>query len=133
MQYHSQKRMLLQMARLRVIDESQYHTIVTLYQLGNSFATIGAIVGASENTVRSELMRLLGPNLHEVKGTVKKRKFKDAMLLSIAIESDNEKNKISALNAINVEPKKGNASGSDNVGVDTASIKLEILSELNEL
>ncbi len=109
------------------IPEHKFHTIRTLYELGNSVHMIAIVVGIPKSTLYDNISEIVdGYNPKGVK-RLKVSEYVNASLIALSIETDTDKSKISALNGV----KDLDGDTDVDVAVDiTEDVKSQILEEL---
>ena len=82
------------------LSKQKRETIVTLHELGFSNRAIGSAVRCSHTAVSDILSAELGDDLTSSKGSIGMANFKNATLASLAIEIEDTRDKIAALNSL---------------------------------
>jgi len=109
------------------VSEDKHHTIRTLHDLGFSMRCIAASIGVDKTTLWREFRDIVGEDT--VGNKMKLSQYKNATLTALSIETEEDRTKIAALNALDTSVDDQDAPVTDAAAV--VDIKAEILDELS--
>ncbi len=109
------------------LAESLYRTVDTLHSLGNSNRMIAVVIGVPRQQINDYI------KANGVKGIkdkpLKMAQYKNAALTNLAINAEDEKNRIAALRSIDVPKDEDDV---EPIDVSVVDIKQSILDELKD-
>ena len=113
------------MAKRKASDE-QMNLIAKLYQLGQSMRAIALVVGISKSSVATYVADMKKAGIISDDEKLGLSKYKETMLLYASMTANSTKDKIAALNALDIKPD-----AEPKVARSDDEIRMKIISELS--